>query len=412
MLRALKNVASWTGSCASMASLDSETTFTAAERSNQGNPLDHLPDCIRAIEPYQIGMSAQTLSRELGIDEHAIVKLASNENPQGMSPKARAAILEAADAAASGAAGLSRYPDEHGLRCDLAACHEIAPSQVMLGNGSDEILLNIAHTFLRPGRESVVSEFAYLSYAHATQAVGAQLVTVSARDHGHDLAAMARAITPNTGVVWIANPNNPTGTFVRERELRGFLGQVPKDVLVVLDEAYAEYLPREVYYGAHQWLNEHPNLIITRTFSKIFGMAGLRLGYGLASPGLVDALMAVRSTFSVNSIALAAARASLADTEFIDACRAENHRGVNQLVTDLQAMGLFVLPAFGNFVSFRVNDAPRVHRSLLQEGIIVRPLNQYGMDDFLRVSVGLPEQNARFTQALKRSLEQRAMTRP
>jgi len=260
------------------------------------------PEHIRAISPYQPGKPISELARELGLDEAGIIKLASNENPLGMSEMARTA-------AEAAIADLARYPDGNGfaLKDALSRRFSVAPEQVVLGNGSNDVLDLVARALLGAGREAVYSQYAFAVYPLATQAVGATGVKVAARDYGHDLEAMLAAITPATRVVFIANPNNPTGTFLPGPELLAFIAKVPADVLVVLDEAYTEYLDDARRYDSIAWLARFPNLLISRTFSKAYGLAGLRVGYGLGHPMVIDLLNRVRQPFNVSSIALAAA---------------------------------------------------------------------------------------------------------
>lgn len=391
------------GSCAGSTSpLGDDDSFHGPlrDRPLATDPTELAPAHVRAIEPYQVGKSAAELSREIGIPEAEIIKLASNENPYGMSPKASAAIVAAAS-------GVTRYPDEFTLRCDLAKHHGLAPENVILTNGSDELIGTISRAFLGSGRASVMSDYAYLSYANATQAIGSRNITVPALDYGHDLAAMLRAITPDTRVVWVSNPNNPTGTFIQEPALRDFVRRVPRDVVVVLDEAYSDFLPEHLAPNSAAWVAEHPNMVVAKTFSKIHGLAGLRMGYGLASPKMVSTLMSVRQTYSCNALALAAAGASLRDRSFVDSCRSKNAEGIQTLNAGLEALGLKTLPAHGNFVAFELPDAGLVHQRLMKKGLIVRPLTQYSLPNFLRVSVGLPEQNQRFLDELSAVLSRK-----
>lgn len=361
------------------------------------DPIGHAPRYVRSLAPYQVGKSAAEVARETGVPESSVIKLASNENPHGMSPKAREALAQSSG-------NLSHYPDDFALKAEIATAYGVSPAQVMLGNGSDEVITTVARAFLTPSTAAVMSQYAYMSYNHATMLAGAERITVPAKDYGNDLDAMLAAITPDTRVVWIAKPNNPTGTLAAPFELARFIKQVPRDVVVVLDEAYAEYLPEASRAPSEKWLSAHDNLVVCKTFSKIHGMAGLRLGFGLASESMIQLLSGVRHTYSCNSIGLTAARASLADTAFIDFCREENLKSLEQLTRGLTGLGLQVLPAHGNFVAFKVPGAPLVHQRLLKAGVIVRPLAQYDLPDFLRVSAGLPEHNQRFLDALRDAL--------
>ncbi|MCP5238298.1 MAG: histidinol-phosphate transaminase [Zoogloeaceae bacterium] len=357
------------------------------------------PEHIRAISPYQPGKPISELARELGLDEAGIIKLASNENPLGMSEMARTA-------AEAAIADLARYPDGNGfaLKDALSRRFSVAPEQVVLGNGSNDVLDLVARALLGAGREAVYSQYAFAVYPLATQAVGATGVKVAARDYGHDLEAMLAAITPATRVVFIANPNNPTGTFLPGPELLAFIAKVPADVLVVLDEAYTEYLDDARRYDSIAWLARFPNLLISRTFSKAYGLAGLRVGYGLGHPMVIDLLNRVRQPFNVSSIALAAAVAALGDEAFLRRSAELNRAGMAQIVAASAALGLETIPSSGNFVTIRVGDAARVNQRLLEQGVIVRPIGGYGLPEWLRVSIGLESENARFIDALRSAL--------
>jgi histidinol-phosphate aminotransferase len=357
------------------------------------------PDYIRAISPYQPGKPISELAREMGIPEAGIVKLASNENPLGMGPLAREAALAALS-------GIERYPDGNGfaLKDALSRRFGIAHEQIVLGNGSNDVLELAARAFLAPGRSGVFSEYAFAVYPLAINAVGAKGIQVRAKDYGHDLDAMAAAITPDTRVVFIANPNNPTGTFIPGAALEAFLQRVPEDVLVVLDEAYTEYLNAGQHYDSIAWLPRFPNLLISRTFSKAYGLAGLRVGYGIAHPEVADLMNRVRQPFNVSSVALAAAAAALGDEEFLAQSAHVNARGMAQITEALAELGLEWIPSAGNFVTFKAGDAAAVNATLLRQGVIVRPIASYGMPEWLRVSIGLPEENARFIAALKQAL--------
>ena len=352
---------------------------------------------IRAISPYQPGKPVTALAREMNIPVERIVKLASNENPLGMSPKARQAV----EAAIS---GIQRYPDQFDLIKALAERCGVATEQVVLGNGSNDVLDLVARTFLAPGRSAVFAQHAFAVYPLATLSVGAVLIVVPARNYGHDLAAMAAAIRPDTRVVWIANPNNPTGNFLPYAEVRAFLETLPKDVVVVLDEAYNEYLPPAERADAAAWIAEFPNLVVTRTFSKIYGLAGLRVGYALAAPEVADLLNRVRQPFNVNNLALAAAIAALDDHLFVADSYELNRRGMEQIVAGLKRLGLEHIPSHGNFVTFRAGDGAGINQRLLRQGVIVRPIGGYGMPEWLRVTIGTEAEIFRFLEALEKAL--------
>ena len=357
------------------------------------------PDYIRAIMAYQPGKPISELAREMGIAEESIVKLASNENPLGMSVRAR-------DAAIAAIGEISRYPDGGAFALKKALCARfgVQPAQLVIGNGSNDILELASQAFLAPGLSAVYSRHAFAVYPLATNARGARGIEVAAKNFGHDLDAMAAAIEPQTRLVFIANPNNPTGTFVPGAELEAFLAKVPRHVLVVLDEAYTEYLAPEQRYDSIAWLARFPNLLVSRTFSKAYGLAGLRVGYAIAHPEVADLMNRVRQPFNVSSVALAAAEAALDDDEFLARSAEVNRRGMVQLVAAFRELGLEWIPSAGNFVTFKVGDAIGVNQALLRQGVIVRPIAAYGMPHWLRVSIGLPEENTRFIEALRQAL--------
>ena len=352
---------------------------------------------VRAISPYQPGKPITELAREMGIPVESIVKLASNENPLGMSPKAKAAVEKAIT-------GVERYPDQFDLIAKLAARCGVAQNQVVLGNGSNDVLDLIARVFLAPGRSAVFAQHAFAVYPLATLSTGAELICVPAKDYGHDLAAMRAAIRPDTRIVWIANPNNPTGNFLSYAAVREFLESVPQDVVVVLDEAYNEYIPAAERVDTTAWLKDFPNLLICRTFSKIYGLAGLRVGYGVASAEIADLMNRVRQPFNVNNLAIAGALAALDDDTFLNASYELNRRGMAQIVAALEAHGLEYIPSSGNFVTFRAGDAAAVNQKLLKQGVIVRPIAGYGLPEWLRVTIGTEAENARFIEALAKAL--------
>lgn len=353
---------------------------------------------VRAIAPYQAGKPIEELAREYGLAPESIVKLASNENPLGIPESARAAIARATD--------LARYPDANGfdLKAALAAQYRVPPEWITLGNGSNDVLELAAATVLAPGRSAVYAQHSFAVYALATQARGARAIVVPARDYGHDLEAMAAAIAADTRIVFIANPNNPTGTFVAADRIAAFLGRVPRDVLIVLDEAYNEYLPPELRFDSTAWVREYPNLLVARTFSKAFGLAGLRVGYGIAQAELTDLLNRVRQPFNVNTLAQAAAAAALADVPFVTRSYELNRRGLAELYAAFERLRLAYVPSYGNFVMVKVGRAGRVYEELLKRGVIVRPIANYGLPEWLRVTVGLPQENAAFLRALEEAL--------
>ncbi|MDR2113279.1 MAG: histidinol-phosphate transaminase [Candidatus Accumulibacter sp.] len=349
---------------------------------------------VRAIAPYQPGKPITQLSRELGIPAERIVKLASNENPLGMSPKARSALEAAVNT-------LERYPDDFELKAAVAAHTGLGKERIVLGNGSNDLLDIAARVFLAPGRSAVYSRHAFAVYPIASLTAGAEPIAAPARDFGHDLDAMRAAVRPDTRLVWIANPNNPTGTYLPHAQLEAFLRVLPGDIVVVLDEAYNEYLPVDALGDSRDWLGEFPNLVITRTFSKIYGLAGLRVGYALTSADIADLMNRVRQPFNCNNLALAAASAALDDHEFVAHSQRINRAGMEQLTSGFRRLGFEFIPSYGNFVAFRAGDAALINEKLLRQGVIVRPIAGYGMPEWLRVTVGAEAENRRFLQALE-----------
>lgn len=368
------------------------------------SPTAIAPEYIRGIAPYQGGRPISEIAREFGFAEADIVKLASNENPLGMSPKAREAMLRAAG-------DLGRYPDGNGfeLKAAIAKRFGVPQDWVTLGNGSNDILELAAHAFLQPDRTSVYSQHSFAVYALATQATGAKSVVVPVADGlKYNLAALRAAIDDRAGIVWIANPNNPTGTFVPATELLAFIESVPKHVLVVLDEAYTEYLSDTDRYDAFDWVARFPNLLVSRSFSKAYGLAGLRIGFGVAQPAVTDLLNRIRQPFNVNSLAQAAAAAALFDDAFLAESRRVNDQGLAQLIAAVNEMGLRYVPSWGNFLLVKVGDAAdagmQLFKALLAQGVITRPVANYDLPQWLRISVGTREENQACIDAMKRVL--------
>lgn len=356
---------------------------------------------VQKLSPYVPGKPVDELARELNLDPLSIVKLASNENPLGPSPKVLTAISAALPE-------LTRYPDGNGFALKLALAERcgVQTNQVTLGNGSNDILELVARAYLAPGLNAVFSEHAFAVYPIVTQAVGADAHVVPAKDFGHDLSAMLAAIDAQTRVVFIANPNNPTGTWFGPQALREFLAQVPEHVLVVLDEAYIEYAAGDELPDGLRYLASTPNLLVSRTFSKAYGLAALRVGYGICSAVIADVLNRVRQPFNVNSLALAAACAALADSEYLAASRRMNDAGMAQLEAGFAELGLRWIKSKGNFIAVDLaREAMPIFQALLREGVIVRPVANYGMPSYLRVSIGLPAENARFLAALAKVLD-------
>ncbi|MGB8339231.1 MAG: histidinol-phosphate transaminase [Burkholderiales bacterium] len=363
------------------------------------NLCDLAPEYIRDIAPYQPGKPIAELAREIGLNEASIIKLASNENPLGMSPAALEAIMAALP-------DLALYPDGSGyaLKRAIAKKFDVNMEQIVLGNGSNDVLEFMARTFLRPGLDAIYSQHAFAVYPLVVKAIGARGIEVPAKNFGHDLNAIRAAVTPATRITFIANPNNPTGTYIAASELDSFLRSLPQNILVVLDEAYTEYLPPQNASQSMSWLKEFPNLVISRTFSKAFGLAGLRVGFGVAHADLIAMMNRVRQPFNVNSLALAAAEAALNDGEFVQRSYALNQAGMVQLLAGFRELGLEHIPSFGNFVSIKVGNAAGVYQKLLRAGVIVRPVASYGMPEYLRVTIGLHSQNLTFLAALKQAL--------
>jgi histidinol-phosphate aminotransferase len=371
---------------------------TAAVAGSPASTIDALP-YVRSIAPYQAGKPIEETAREHGLQPQAIVKLASNENPLGIPESARAAI-------AAAAAELGRYPDSNGfeLKGALSRRFGVPADWITLGNGSNDILEAAAAVMLAPGRSCVYAQHSFAVYPLATLARGARAIVVPARDYGHDLEAMLAAIDADTRLVFVANPNNPTGTFVGAEPMAGFLARVPRHVVVVLDEAYNEYLPAEVRHPSIDWVRRFPNLLVSRSFSKAYGLAGLRVGYGVAQPELTDLLNRVRQPFNCNSLAQAAAVAALADEAFVSRSVEVNRSGMAQVTAAFDALGLRYLPSYGNFVLVQVGDGAAVYEGLLRRGVIVRPVANYGLPQWLRVTIGLAEENDRFIAALREVL--------
>lgn len=357
---------------------------------------------VRGIAPYVIGKPIDELARELGVTD--IVKLASNENPLGPSVRARRAMQAALE-------DVWLYPDGNGhdLKQALANWHRVDMSQVTLGNGSNDLIVLLAEAFLTPGTNAVYSEHAFAIYALAVQATGAGARIARASrggqgmEFGHDPDAMAAAIDADTRLVYIANPNNPTGTWNNAAQIRRFLDRVPTSTLVVLDEAYHEYSSLSDCPDGTQWLATHPNLVVLRTFSKAHALAGVRVGYGLSHPDVADVLNRVRQPFNVGIPGLAGALASVGDEEQLNRARQLVREGLEQLRAALPALGVKLYPTAGNFVLADVGaSGTAVYEGLLREGVIVRPVAGYGLPRCVRITIGTAAQNERLTGALAR----------
>ncbi len=369
-------------------------TTAAAGATPAASPADLAPAHIRALPPYVPG-------RPPVQDDTAAAAcvMASNENPLGASPRALAALQQ-------GLADAAIYPDAYGhaLKQALRRRFGITPDQVLLGNGSSELIDLVARCLLRPGDEAVYAQYAFIAYPLAIRLAGAVPVQVPAQAYGHDLAAMRAAITARTRLVFVANPNNPTGTRVDAAALLHFLQQVPPEVAVLLDEAYTEYQTDADRIDSFALVRDFPNLVVARTFSKAYGLAGLRVGYAVAQPALAELLNRARPVFNVNVLAQAAACAALDDDNFLATTRRVNHEGMAQLRAGFERLGLGQVPSAGNFIAVDFASsgvaAAEVYQGLLQAGYVVRPLAPYGLPQFLRVTIGRPEQNAGLLAAL------------
>lgn len=347
-------------------------------------------DSIKSLNPYQGGKPISELQRELGLDH--VVKLASNENPLGIGQKTLEAMQQAITE-------VDRYPDGNGfeLKQAIGSHLDVAVDLITLGNGSNDILELIARTYVCKSDDEVIfSEFAFVVYPLVTQALGAQAVVTKAKDFGHDLEAMLLAITDNTKLIFIANPNNPTGTLLDDEAIHRFLSRVPNSIAVVLDQAYFEYLDQDDL--AVSWLKEFDNLIVTRTFSKAYGLAGLRVGYSLSSSKIADYINRIRQPFNVNYVAQVAAIAALDDQSHLVRSVIANKNGLKQLATGFDKLGLNYIPSAANFIAVKVNDAPKLYQQLLALGFIVRPVE---MKNYIRVSVGTSREISDFLDALE-----------
>lgn len=354
---------------------------------------------ISELQPYQPGKPVEELQRELGLSD--VIKLASNENPLGPSKMV-------VDRLASVMPELARYPDGSAYHLKRLLCDflDVTPDMLTIGNGSNDVLELLARVFLNETNESIVSQHSFVVYPLATRAIGASLRTVPARNYGQDLEATLNTISAKTRMVFIANPNNPTGTWVSEQALVDFLDQVREDVIVVLDEAYFEYVEEADYPDGIALVKRYPNLVVTRTFSKAYGLAALRLGYAVSNPEIADLMNRVRQPFNVNAMSLAAAEAALADQDHVVEAVRLNREGMTVLTAACDEMGLGYIPSVGNFLTIDFGrDALPIYEALLAEGVIVRPIGVYEMPNHLRVTVGLPHENQRFIDSTRRVLD-------
>lgn len=350
---------------------------------------------VQTAPVYEPGKPISETAREMGLTEDEIVKLASNENPIGASGLVADALMVAMK-------DISRYPDGNGfaLKQALGEFHKIDPASIILGNGSNEVIELLGAAFLDSSTSIVYSEYAFAVYSLMAKTRGAHAICVPSKHFGHDLNAMLDAIRTDTRLLVIANPNNPTGTYIEAAKMRAFLESVPPTTVVLLDEAYHEYLEPECRYNTIEWTRDFSNLIVARTFSKAYGLAGLRIGYGVAQPALVSLLNRVRQPFNTNILAQAAAIAALKDTEFLRRTYEVNQLGMAQICAEFDALGIQYIPSKANFVTFQVQNAASVFHALLRAGVIVRPLASYGLPDCLRVTVGLQTENEKFLQTL------------
>ena len=354
---------------------------------------------LNEIPVYQPGRPIEEVARELGLPAASIIKLASNENPLGPSPKALAAMQRAL-------AQLNLYPDGNAFQLKQALAKKLGvqTANLILGNGSNEIIEFIGHAYMAPGVDVVVSQFCFAVYPLVTKLFGANLITVPAKHHAHDLPAMLKAITPNTRVVFVANPNNPTGTLARKDELRRFVDATPANVLLALDEAYIEFLDDPADFVSEIRAGQRQNVVIMRTFSKIFGLAGLRLGYGIAHPDLISAFEKIRQPFNINAIAQAGALAALEDDDHTRRTRENNSAGLRFFEAACRKLKLEIVPSAANFFLVKVGAGQQVFEALQREGIITRPMGGYQLPEWIRISVGTPAENERCLDALKRVL--------
>ena len=356
---------------------------------------------LRNLPVYQPGRPIEEVARELGLPAEGIIKVASNENPFGPSPLALAAMQKAL-------AGVNLYPDGNAfyLKQKLAARLGVEPANLILGNGSNEIIEFAGHALLAPGAHVVVSQYCFAVYPIVTALFGANLITVPAQNYGHDLPAMLRAITPRTRIMFVANPNNPTGTLAPREEVIKFVNEVPDDVLMVMDEAYIDFLEDPLDLVSLVRLGTRPNLILMRTFSKIYGLAGLRIGYGIGNPEFVAALEKIRQPFNINLLAQVAALAALDDVEHVRKTRANNFAGLEFFKRTFRDWKLEYVLSSANFILVRVGDGQRVFEAMQKQGVIVRPMGGYQLPEWIRISIGTPQENERCLQALKNALGQ------
>jgi histidinol-phosphate aminotransferase len=355
---------------------------------------------LRTLPVYQPGRPIEEVARELGLPLSTIIKMASNENPWGPSPAGRAALQKAARQ-------VHLYPDGNAfyLKQKLADKLKLDPAHLIFGNGSNELIEFLGHALLTPGDEVVVSQYCFAVYPIVTHLFGGRLVTVPARKYGHDLAAMQAAVTPRTKIVFVANPNNPTGTLAPRAQVLRLVRELPARVLLVMDEAYIDFLEKPLDFLPCIRKGKHPNLILLRTFSKIYGLAGLRLGYGIGHPEFIGALEKVRQPFNTNALAQAAAMAALDDDAHYRKTNANNAAGLGFFAAAFRQLALEYVPSYANFIMVRVGDGQRVFVEMQKQGVIVRPMGVYQLPEWVRITVGTPAENARCLKALRKILE-------
>ena len=359
-----------------------------------------LSPFLKTLPTYQPGRPIEEVARELNIPADSIIKVASNENPFGPSPLALAALQKAI-------AGVNLYPDGNAfyLKQKLAAKLGVETANLILGNGSNEIIEFVSRALLTPDANIVVSQYCFAIYPIVAKMLGASVITVPAKDYGHDLPAMLRAITTKTRIVFVANPNNPTGTLAPREEVIKLVNDVPDDVLLVLDEAYIEFLDDAVDLIPLIRLGTRKNLILMRTFSKIYGLAGLRLGYGIAAPELISALEKIRQPFNVNLLSQAAALAALDDDEHVKKTRSNNFGGLEFFTSAFRKLNLEYVPSAANFLLVRVGEGQKVFDAMQKLGVITRPMGGYQLPEWIRISIGTPKENERSLAALKSAID-------
>lgn len=361
--------------------------------------MPNFPEHIEKLQPYVPGLAINALAAQLGVDPSSIVKVASNENPLGTSKLALEALQKATQE-------FALYPDNDSLELTeaLAKYHNVPREWIVVGSGSEAVLSMAAGALLTRGKKAVYSQYSFQAFAGAAQRVGASHAVVPSPDFRVNLDGLLASIDADTTLVYIANPGNPTGTFLSNEELEAFLSNVPPSVVVLLDEAYVEYLPVELRSPAIRWIHQFPNLMVTRTFSKAYGLAGLRVGYGIAQPEIADMLRRVRPPFSVTRLAQIAAAAALADTQFLAKTAECNAAGLAYLYTALNELKLEFVESFANFVLVKVGDGNALSQRLTQRGVIVRPLKSYGLNEWIRISVGSQSENETVVNALRQEI--------